>query len=41
MAIMAEQATKTLTPNDVYDAFNGKDIDHSSSLLSEDYTFEV
>ncbi len=37
---MKEETKATLTPQDVYDAFNSKDIDRFASLLTDDYVFE-
>ncbi len=37
---MTKQTEARLTPQDVYNAFNGKDLDHFASLLADDYVFE-
>ena len=37
---MSKQPGTMLTPQDVYDAFNSKDIDRFASLLADDYVFE-
>ncbi len=37
---MTEQPKATLSPKDVYDAFNSKDMDRFASILADDYFFE-
>ena len=37
---MTQQNKNKLVPQDVYDAFNGKDLNYFGSLLADDYFFE-
>ena len=37
---MNQQKKSNLVPQDIYNAFNGKDLNHFESLLADDYFFE-